>query len=63
MIGGTPEPRLRVFSSEGLTKAQLAGRACVSCEKRWPRPVRLIGVLEDGSPLFACEDCQIVIEL
>ncbi|GAB2813572.1 hypothetical protein GCM10022221_09120 [Actinocorallia aurea] len=53
----------RVFSSDGLGKAQRAGGACASCGKRWPRPRRPIGRLTDGTVLHVCDDCSPDVEI
>lgn len=41
----------------GMSRAKLAGRACAVCDKRWPRPQRVVGVWPDGRPAKLCPDC------
>ncbi|ROO82753.1 hypothetical protein EDD29_0236 [Actinocorallia herbida] len=47
----------RLFSADGLGRAQRSGGACASCGKRWPRPRLPIGRLVDGAVLYVCDDC------
>jgi hypothetical protein len=45
-----------VIDSGGLTVAQLAGHACVLCEKTFPLPRTLVGQFPDGQAALACDD-------
>ncbi|MCD0447821.1 hypothetical protein LO762_01225 [Actinocorallia sp. API 0066] len=47
----------RVFAADGLSRAQRRGSACASCGKRWPRPQRPVGRLQNGDVLLVCDDC------
>ena len=54
-----PDP---LIDPAGLSRAQLAGKACASCGKRWPRPRRPLGVTPDGARLKICDDCHPLLE-
>jgi hypothetical protein len=54
---------LPVVDPAGLNERQLAGAACVSCGKRWPRPRRAVGVLPGGGRVYACPECAPQLEL
>ncbi|MQY02958.1 hypothetical protein ACRB68_09930 [Actinomadura sp. RB68] len=45
------------FDPSALNAAQRHGDACVVCHKRWPRPRVRVGVVPDGTGVFACADC------
>jgi hypothetical protein len=53
---------LPVIDPADLTEAMRYGRACVGCDKRWPRPRVHVGNLPDGTPVFACGGCEVVVE-
>ncbi|MDX6738519.1 hypothetical protein [Actinocorallia sp. A-T 12471] len=55
-----PEQRL---SPDGLGRAQRRGDACASCAKRWPRPRRPLGRLDDGTVLYVCDQCAPGLEM
>ena len=57
-----PSEAGQLIDPAGLTAAQRAGEACVSCHKKWPRPTALAGHLADGQPLYRCDDCVVVTE-
>jgi hypothetical protein len=46
----------------GLTAAQCAGEACVSCHKKWPRPAVPAAHLADGRVLYRCDDCVVLTQ-
>jgi hypothetical protein len=54
---GAAEIGTLLIDSDGLTPAQLAGRACGVCSKRWPRPTRQLGLTLADERIFACADC------
>jgi hypothetical protein len=45
-----------------LTEAQLDGRACVACRKRFPRPTIPVGRVATGAVLYRCPECAVVLE-
>jgi hypothetical protein len=53
---------LPLIDATGLTRAQRAGRECVSCRKRFPRPTVPIGKVASGDMLYRCPECTIVLE-
>jgi hypothetical protein len=53
---------LPLIDPAGLSAAQLSGHACLSCGKRWPRPVVPAGRTEDGEVLQRCEECVVMLE-
>ena len=53
---------LPLIDSTGLTQAQRDGRECVSCRKRFPRPVVPVGRVATGEILYRCPECAIVLE-
>jgi hypothetical protein len=53
---------LPLIDATGLTRGQRAGRACVSCRKRFPRPAVPVGLLATGEVLYRCPECAVVLE-
>jgi hypothetical protein len=53
---------LPLIDATGLTRAQRDGGACVSCQKRFPRPTVPIGRLVTGEVLYRCPECAVVLE-
>ena len=51
-----------LLDAAGLTAAQRAGEACVSCHKKWPRPSVPAAHLADGRVLYRCDDCILLIQ-
>jgi hypothetical protein len=45
-----------VIDPRGLTASQLAGRACLLCEKTVPLPRTLVGQFPDGQAALVCDD-------
>lgn len=52
---------LPLIDATDLTSAQRAGRECVSCRKRFPRPTIPVGKVATGEVLYRCAEC--VVEL
>lgn len=46
------------FDSEGLSRAQRDGDACVVCHKKWPRPRVRVGRFPDNTAVLACHECS-----
>jgi DNA-directed RNA polymerase subunit RPC12/RpoP len=53
---------LPLIDATGLTRGQRAGRACVCCGKRFPRPSVPVGRLATGEVLYRCPECSVVLE-
>jgi hypothetical protein len=53
---------LPLIDATGLTRAQRAGSACVSCQKRFPKPTVVVGQIEPGKLLYRCPECVVVLE-
>jgi hypothetical protein len=53
---------LPVIDATSLTRAQRLGRACVSCQKRFPRPTVPVGRTGEGELLYRCPECVVVLE-
>lgn len=53
---------LPLVDPTGLSRAQLEGRACVSCHKRFPRPTVPLGRLGTGEVLYRCPECLVTLE-
>jgi len=53
---------LPLIDATELTRAQLDGRACVSCRKRFPRPTIPVGTVATGEVLYRCPECEVVLE-
>jgi hypothetical protein len=53
---------LPLIDATGLTRAQRDGSACVSCQKRVPRPTIPIGRVATGEVLYRCPECAVVLE-
>lgn len=53
---------LPLIDATGLTRAQRAGRECVSCRKRLPRPTVPVGRIATGEVLYRCPECAVVLE-
>lgn len=56
MHPATPAPTVPVINPTGLAGPQLAGEACASCSKSYPRPSVLVGRTPSGAPLYVCQD-------
>ncbi|MDX6431594.1 MAG: hypothetical protein QOE54_3960 [Streptosporangiaceae bacterium] len=56
------EDRELVIDPEGLSRAQLAGTACVVCHKRWPAPSVRVGRLPSGEGVKACWECAATVK-
>ncbi len=41
----------------GMSRAQLAGEACASCGKSWPRPRVQVGRFPGGGVARCCPEC------
>lgn len=53
---------LPLIDAAGLNRAQRLGRACVSCQKRVPRPTVVVGQTGAGETLYRCPECMVVLE-
>jgi hypothetical protein len=53
---------LPLIDATGLSRAQRLGRACVSCQKRFPRPTIPVGRTGAGDLLYRCPECVVVLE-
>lgn len=52
-----------VFDAAPLNGDQRNGEACVSCNRRWPRPPIPVGRVPAGDTVRACEECAPGIHL
>lgn len=60
---GAPRPALPLIISDGLTRAQRAGKSCASCRKHFPRPSVRAGITPAGEVLMRCPECVVALTL